>query len=151
MSASQNGLLDCAEAAEMAPGRHTNGRKKYRKRTQPQLLSRQDLDRRRNAVQAFDRLVRDITGDLAGDTEISAIERHLIEAFAGASITLDNLNAKVLLGQEINLAEYAQTVSAMVRVASRLGLQRRCKDISPQEALDQYLAQKHAASDEVAA
>jgi len=36
-----------------------------------------------------------------------------------------------MAGEEINLARHAQAVSAMVRVASRLGLQRRQKEILP--------------------
>src|SRR6516225_10163829 len=54
-----------------------------------------------------------------------------IEAFAGAAVTLQHLNTRLALGQEIDLAQYAQTVSAMVRVASRLGLRRRARDLTP--------------------
>jgi hypothetical protein len=81
----------------------------------------------------FDRLASQITADLGHD--LTAVERKLVEAFVGAAIVLDSLNARVLLGEQVSLAEHAQTVSAMVRVASRLGLQRRAKDINPPDPL----------------
>ncbi len=99
--------------------------------TRPQLLTRSQLDGRTGPAKAFDRLVGDIESDLGGHGELSAIELALVQAFAGASITLDALNAKLMLGETIDLGQHAQAVSAMVRVAARLGLQRRAKDIGP--------------------
>jgi hypothetical protein len=69
------------------------------------------------------------------------IERALIEAFAGACITLQHLNTRLLLGETIDLAQHAQACSAMVRVASRLGLQRRARDVS---TLGDYLSPEAA-------
>src|SRR5262249_61729165 len=46
-------------------------------------------------------------------------------------VTLPPLNAQFMAGHGINLPQHAQAVSAMVRVASRLGLQRRQKDVGP--------------------
>ena len=104
-------------------------RRRDKKRTRPQLLTRDTLDGRTNAAKAFDRLVADIERDLGGSDRLSTIERSLIEGFAGAAVTLQHLNTQLALGQEIDLSQHAQAVSAMVRVASRLGLQRRMKDV----------------------
>jgi hypothetical protein len=111
--------------------------RKAHRATRPQLLSRAQLDGRTNAAKIFDRMVGDIHADLGGKDQLSAIEMALVEAFAGAAVTLDNLNTRLLLGQTIDLSEHALCVSAMVRVASRLGLQRRAKNITP--TLHQYL------------
>jgi hypothetical protein len=129
--------------AEMALDWPNDTAKKNRRRTRPQLLSRAELDRRCNAVQQFDHLANQITADLGHD--LTAVERKLVEAFVGAAIVLDSLNARVLLGEQVSLAEHAQTVSAMVRVASRLGLQRRAKDITPPDPLH-YRANEDAAA-----
>jgi hypothetical protein len=102
-----------------------------KKRTQPQLLSRAQLDGRTGAAKEFDRLVVAIEADLGGHDQLSAIEIALVEAFAGAAVTLNNLNTQLALGQEIDFSQHAQCVGAMVRVASRLGLQRRMKDVGP--------------------
>jgi hypothetical protein len=104
------------------------------------LLTRAVLDKRTAVAKAFDRLVSDIHSDLGGRDQLSAIELALVEAFVGASVTLDQLNAKLLLGESINLAEHAQASNAMVRIGSRLGLQRRTRDVLP--TLAQYLQHK---------
>jgi len=100
------------------------------KRTRPQLLTRAELDGRTNAARYFDRLVVDIEADLGRD-QLSTIERQLIEAFAGAAMSLHHLNTQLALGQTIDIGQHAQCVSAMVRVASRLGLKRRMIDRTP--------------------
>jgi hypothetical protein len=96
---------------------------------------RSQLDGRTNAAKVFDRLVSGIEADLGHD--LTTIQRALVEAFAGAAVTLFNLNTRLALGEQIDVSQHAQCVGAMVRVASRLGLSRHQKDISP--TLDQYL------------
>jgi hypothetical protein len=97
----------------------------------PQLLTRRALDKRSNAFKLFNRLAADIEADLGGRDQLSTIELTLIEAYVGAAVTLQHLNTQLALGQPIDLSQHAQAVSAMVRVASRLGLQRRTKDVGP--------------------
>ena len=100
------------------------------KRARVLLLTRDGIDGRGNAARAFDRLARAIKTDLGGHDQLSSIEHSLIEAFCGSAILIDHLNAKLLLGEEVDVAAHAATVSALVRVASRLGLRRRAKDIT---------------------
>ncbi len=106
-------------------------RRRSHKATRPQLLNRATLDGRTNAAKIFDRLVADIEADLAGRDQMSAIEHQLVEAFAGAAVTLHHLNTKLALGESIDVSQHAQCVGAMVRVASRLGLTRRSRDVTP--------------------
>jgi hypothetical protein len=106
-------------------------RRRSHKATRPQLLTRATLDGRTSAARFFDRLVVDIESDLAGHDQLSAIEHQLVEAFAGAAVTLAHLNTKLALGEDIDIGQHAACVGAMVRVASRLGLARRSKTISP--------------------
>jgi hypothetical protein len=101
------------------------------KRTRPQLLTRAELDGRTNAARYFDRLVVDIEADLSGRDQLSAIERQLIEAFAGAAVSLHHMNTQLARGEAIDIGQHAQCVSAMVRVATRLGLKRRMIDRTP--------------------
>jgi hypothetical protein len=129
----------CTTPPGCPTGAQAKKHSRSRKATKPQLLTRNQLDGRTNAAKAFDRLVLDIESDLGGRSELSTIERALIEAFAGAAVTLMHLNTKLALGETIDLSQHAQAVSAMVRVASRLGLQRRQKEV---QSLDQYLRSK---------
>src|SRR5262245_3086632 len=122
------------ELALRSPRTNPEKRKPHRA-TRPQLLTRDQLDGRTNAAKVFDRLVVDIEGDLGGHDQLSTIERALVEAFAGACVTLQHLNTQLALGQTIDLAQHAQAVSAMVRVASRLGVSRRVRDVTPDDPL----------------
>jgi hypothetical protein len=105
------------------------------------LLTRAALDGRTVAAKLYDQLVDDIQNDLGGRRKLTTIELTLVEAYASAAIALQNINTRLLLGHEIDFALHTQCVSAMVRVASRLGLQRRGKD--EPLSLDAYLRSKH--------
>jgi hypothetical protein len=72
--------------------------------------------------------------------QLYAIEKSLIQAYAGSAILLDDLNARVVLGQEIDVGTHAQMTSALVRIPSRLGLQRRHHAVTP--TVEEYLRSK---------
>jgi hypothetical protein len=109
------------------------------RQTRPQLLDRASLDGRTSAAKAYDRLRAGIVSDLGGAANVSAVENALVDAFCGAAVTVAALNAKLLLGEPLDLAAHAQAISAMVRVASRLGTSRRARDVTPPD-LSAYLA-----------
>jgi len=127
----------CPLEAAAKPVDATAKPRRSHKATKPQLLVRSRLDGRTNAAKYFDRLVADIEADLAGRDQLSAIERQLVEAFAGAATTLQHLNTQLALGQPIDVSQHAQCVGAMVRVAARLGLARRAREVGP--TLSDYL------------
>jgi hypothetical protein len=103
------------------------------------------IDKASGAARFFDRMVREIENDLGGRRELTRIEGELIRAFAGAATTLQYLNHQVLLGEvsEIDLSGYATIASTILRIGSKLGLQRRARNVTP--TLDQYLRAKEAA------
>jgi hypothetical protein len=96
-----------------------------------QPLTRSSLDGRTNAAKHFDSIVSEITNDLGGPDNITTIQRGLIEAYAGTAVRANEMNVKMLLGKDVSLADHALIVSSMVRVASRLGVERRARDITP--------------------
>jgi hypothetical protein len=91
------------------------------------------LDKATGAARFFDRIVREIETDLGGRRQLSRIQGELIRAFAGAATTLQYLNVQVALGEgsEIDLSGYATIASTMLRIGSRLGLQRVPRDVTP--------------------
>jgi hypothetical protein len=125
---------------ELAPSRLLDAplKRRPKRTTRPQLLTRSQLDGRTNAAKVFDKLVADIESDLAGRDQLTAIERALVEAFAGAYVSLCHLNALLALGKPIDISQHSQCCGALVRIASRLGLQRRAKDVGP-TTLAEYL------------
>ena len=115
-------------------------RKTRRRHRKQLLLTRESLDGRSTAAKLFDRLIGDIESDLGGHDQLSAIELALVEAFAGAAVLASDLNTRLALGQQIDVGSHSTCISAMVRVASRLGIHRRTRDVTP--SLSQYLQQQ---------
>ena len=134
-------------SAEVAPNGYNFTKKKKwphrasHKANKPQLLTRARLDSRRGAVQAFDRHARAIQNDLGGADQLSAIQLDLIEAFVGEALVMANMNSKILLGQEVDLGLHALVAGAMCRLASRLGVKRVARDVTP-PSLAAYLDAK---------
>jgi hypothetical protein len=112
----------------LRPG--AKGSRDLKRRPRPQLLTRAELDGRTNAAKAFDRLVASIAADLGGLEACSALEINLIEAYAGVSVQVEALNVRQLLGEAIDLGLFCQCASTLTRIASRLGLRRRPRDVT---------------------
>jgi hypothetical protein len=95
------------------------------------LLTRNALDGRTKARKQFDAIAKGIALDLGGEAHLSTVQRHLVEAFAGAAVHVHDLNARLLLGEEVDTLAHSQAISVMVRIASRIGTQRVARDITP--------------------
>jgi hypothetical protein len=119
-------MESAAEIPRDAPTmRAGNGRGKVR------LLTRQSLDGRTRARKQFDAIAEGIAADLGGEDRLSTVQRHLVEAFAGCCIVLQTLNARILLGEPVDIADQSSAASTLVRIASRIGVDRAPKDITP--------------------
>jgi hypothetical protein len=105
-------------------------------RTRPQLLVRAELDGRTNAAKAFDKLAGEIIADLGGREVCTSLEVNLVEAYVGAALQVEALNCRQLLGEPVDLGMYCLLASTMTRIASRLGLRRRSRDVTPLDPLD---------------
>ena len=129
-----------SDAVELQPVRS----RRQHKAVRSQLLSIASLDRRSNAKKAFDRIVAEVENDLGGPAGLTAVQRALIEAFAATSILVNDQGARVVLGEPVDVATFAQLTSTMCRLASRIGIERIARDVTP--TLDQYLRAKETAS-----
>ena len=54
-----------------------------------------------------------------------------LPAFSALSVQLEQLEAKLADGADIDIAEYTSLTSILVRVVSRLGINRVARDIGP--------------------
>src|SRR5262245_38956642 len=107
-----------ADSSQLPARSSRNGRGKVR------LLNRDALDGRTKARKQFDAIASGICADLGGEDRLSTVQKHLVEAFAGCALTLNDINARTLLGEPIDLLAYSQAVSTLVRVAAKLGTTR---------------------------
>jgi hypothetical protein len=95
------------------------------------VLTRVALDGRTRARKIFDAIAHGVAQDLGGENQLSTVQLHLVEAFAGIAITCNSINAKLLLGEEVDLMQHFQAVSSLCRIASRIGINRIAKNIEP--------------------
>ena len=80
----------------------------------------------------FDAIASSIAEDLGGEDQLSTVQKHLIEAFAGCAVVLSDINTRAMTGAEaIDLLAYSTAVSTLVRVANKIGLRRIPKDVTP--------------------
>jgi hypothetical protein len=108
---------------------------KYQGKTR--LLTRNQLDKRTSAAAQFDAIAKAIAEDLGGEANLSTVQKHLVEAFAGCAIHVGHLNALLTLGQDIDILAHSNAISTMVRVATRIGVNRIARDVTP--TLQEYL------------
>jgi hypothetical protein len=98
----------------------SNGRRRGKER----LLTRDRLDRRTGAAKLFDQIATGIAQDLGGEHRLSTVRKHLVEAFAGVALHVHDINARLLLGEKIDVLAHSNAVSTLVRVATKIGLDR---------------------------
>jgi hypothetical protein len=129
------GMDTCVENAAKVPStkpRSARSRVPYRRRpAKIPIISRVQVDGRTYAAKVFDKIAGDVTADLGGRDQLSAVEAMLVEAFAGVWVMIDDFNTRALLGEKVDPYAYCQISSTLVRVASRLGLHRRARDVGP--------------------
>jgi hypothetical protein len=111
-------------------------RRRPKHKPKPQPMSRNKLDGRLGAPKRFEQIVADLTAELGG--KLTPSQKSCAEAFAGCFIKLDDLNARMLLGQNVDPATYNTTVSNLMRISDRLGV-KLTKDGNEESALTTYL------------
>ena len=121
---------DASRPIDATPKRR---QKRSHRPTRLQLPSMAQLDQRTNAAKEFARLVSAIEADLDGADRLSQVERSLVEGFAGCSVALQALNVRLIRDGEqgLDLGLLALLGGALCRIGSRIGLQRRPRDVSP--------------------
>jgi hypothetical protein len=128
--------IEAGERAERAEG---GGRRNSHRKVK--LISRDELDGRTSAAKHFDAVVLGIVADLGGEDRLSTMQKWLIESFAGVALIVADANARLLLGEEVDVLQHSTAISTMVRTAQRLGLQRSTKPVKDMET---FLAERKA-------
>jgi hypothetical protein len=72
-----------------------------------------------------------ILADQSGVENCSESRLQLIRRFAAAAVLAEQMEAKLANGEKIDVSEHALLCSTLSRLASRIGIDRRSKDITP--------------------
>ena len=92
---------------------------------------------------AVSRRYRDICAAVVADqggADLAEVRLQMIRRFAACCVIAEGMEAKLAAGETINVGEHALLTSSMVRVAQRIGIDRRAREILP--SLGRYLEAK---------
>ena len=121
--------------APVPPAYGTSKRRKRKGRSRVTngavILAGLAADGRTHIARRYTDLVAAACVDQGGANRMSEARLQLVRRFAGLAVQLETLEARLANGEPINVAEYTQLTSTLVRVVSRLGLERVAKDIGP--------------------
>jgi hypothetical protein len=95
------------------------------------------IDGRSTVARRFHDIVTAILVDQGGIDRCAESRLQLIRRFAAAAVIAEQMEARLANGEEINIAEHAQLASTLVRIAQRIGIDRRARNITP--SLPDYL------------
>jgi hypothetical protein len=108
---------DCAAVARRPPthrSRLTNGK---------DLLP--DLDGRSAMARRFKDIISAVISDQGGLDRCSESRLQLIRRLAAASVLAERLESRIANGEDIDVAQHAVLCSTLVRLTSRIGINRR--------------------------
>jgi hypothetical protein len=103
------------------------------------------VDNRTMIARRFFDVCQVMISDAAGLDRCSEARLQLIRRFAAAAVMAEEMEARLAKGEQIDVAEHAQLCSTLVRIAQRIGINRRLKNVTP--SLHDYLESKVAESE----
>ena len=101
------------------------------------------LDGRSATARRFRDLVNAFVADMGGLDRCSEIKLGLLRRLAAATVQAELLEARMVNGEEIDIGQLCTLASTTVRIASRVGLERRTKPVLP--TVKDYLEHAEAA------
>jgi hypothetical protein len=111
-----------------------------------------DVDGRGVVARRLKDITSAILADQGGAEQCSEGRLQLVRRFAAAAVIAEQMESRLANGEQIDIEEYALLCSTLTRLAQRIGIDRRAKDVTP--SLSEYLAenygQQRAQSDEEA-
>jgi hypothetical protein len=100
------------------------------------------VDGRTVVYRRFRDIASQIALDQGGVDQLSEARLQLVRRFAAAAVLAEQLEAALANGQEINVERHALLCSTLTRLAQRIGIDRRTRNVTP--SVGEYLATRTA-------
>src|SRR5262249_22641468 len=97
-----------------------------------------DIDGRSAAARRFKDITAAVLVDQGGRDLCSESRVQLVRRFAAAAVLAEQMESALGRGEQIDIAQHALLCSTLVRIAQRIGIDRRAKNITP--SLSDYLS-----------
>jgi len=95
------------------------------------------VDGRSGLARRYRDIASAIAADQGGADRLSEARLQLVRRFAAAACLAEGMEAKLALGEEIDIAQHALLCSSLVRLGQRIGIDRRLRNITP--SVNDYL------------
>lgn len=92
------------------------------------------VDQRSTQARRYRDLVSLIVADQGGLDRMSESRLQLIRRFAAQAVQAEAMEARLVSGDAIDVAQHSLLCSTLVRLAQRIGIDRRAKNITPSVA-----------------
>ena len=76
-------------------------------------------------------IVAAVAVDQGGADRLSETRLQLIRRFAAAAVLAEQMEARLVRGEEIDITEHALLCNTLVRIAQRIGVDRMPRDLTP--------------------
>jgi hypothetical protein len=106
-----------------------------------------DVDGRSPTARRYRDLCASIAQDLGGADHLSEAKSQLVRRFAALSVQAEIMEASLVDGRAIDISEYSQLTSTLVRVAARIGINRLARDVTP-ATLQDYMRARRAEAEQ---
>jgi hypothetical protein len=116
-------------------------RSKQRSRTTNGTALLPDVDGRSVIARRLKDITSAILADQGGAEQCSESRLQLVRRFAAAAVLAEQMESRLANGEQIDVQEYALLCSTLTRLAQRIGIERRAKDVTPN--LSEYLAENY--------
>lgn len=104
-----------------------------------------NIDGRSVVARRYRDILCAVVADQGGLDRMAEARVQLVRRFCACCVLAEAMESCLANGERIDIQEHATLTSTMVRVASRIGINRLAKDIMP--TLGEYIASKHQAED----
>lgn len=88
------------------------------------LLDPSKIDGRSALYRRYRDVANAILADQGGIDQCSESRKHLIRRFAAAATLCEQIETKIVNGEQVDIAAFAQLSSTLVRIVNHLGLER---------------------------
>jgi hypothetical protein len=101
------------------------------------------VDGRCASARQFKAICSQLIADQGGPDNIGEVRRQLIARFAGAAVLAIQVEKEILEARPVQVEQYSTLISSLVRLATKLGMGRIPKNLTPD--LRTYLEERAAA------
>ena len=84
--------------------------------------------------------MRGFTPPATAADQCSESRLQLVRRFAAAAVLAEQMESRLANGEQIDIQEHALLCSTLTRLAQRIGIERRAKEVTP--SVSEYLAAK---------